>query len=130
MQRARERARRRAARVERAVEEEPVRLEHVEVVVLPVVRARGEIGEKALEVVDVRGVGAELWPHGREYQVDVAQVAEQEGAHLHPLVVGELGGGKDGVALLLGPSLLVLAADEVHHDCLSLQCAHGIGPKT
>ena len=58
-QQARERAGRCAARIECAVHEEPVSRMHVDIMVLAVVLAAGEIGEEVLRVVVVASVGAE-----------------------------------------------------------------------
>ena len=123
MQCARDLAGRRAACIEHAVEKEPISSEHVEVVVLLVVLARVEVGKKAPEVLEVRGVGAKLRQDSREHEVGVAQVAKQEGAHHDPLVVRQLV-GFDRVALGLGPPLFILAADDVHDDHLRLLRRH------
>ena len=67
--------RQRVSRVDRAVQEEPVGREHVEIVVPAVVRATRQVGEEAAGMVEVARIDAELRKHGGVDEVDVAQVA-------------------------------------------------------
>ena len=60
MQRARERRGRSVPQVDRAVQEEPVGREHVEIEVLVVVPAAREVGEEAAGVVVAARIDAEL----------------------------------------------------------------------
>ena len=70
-------------------------------------------------VVVVR-VGAELLAEGDVDQVRIAHVAEEEGAHRDAVLVGELAPAEDRVGLGHGPSLDILAGEDVADDPLRL----------
>ena len=89
MQCPREWAGRRAARVDRAAEKEPICVEHVKIMVLEVVFAAGQIGEEAVGVVAVALFNADLRQQGCIHELDVPQVAVQKGEGSDALLVGE-----------------------------------------
>ena len=89
MQRARQLAGRRAARVDRAAEEEPVGRMHIKIVVLQVVLATRQIGEETLRVVAAARLNADLWQQGGVHYVDVPDVAVHERESSEALRVGE-----------------------------------------
>ena len=82
--------------------------------VLEVVPAARKIGEEALRVVVVACVDADLLVEGGVHEIDVANVAKEEGEGGEALRVVEDGCVEDDVRLLVGPALEVLAADDVH----------------
>ena len=89
MQRARKGRRRRMPQIDLAVEEEPVGREHVKIVVPAVVPATRQVGEEAAGMVEGARIDAELRKHGGVDELDVAQVAVQEGEDGDALLVGE-----------------------------------------
>ena len=76
--------------VDRAVQEEPVGREHIEIEVLVVVLAAREVGQEAARVVVVARFDAELRVQGAVHEAGVPQVAVQEGEDGDALRVGEL----------------------------------------
>ena len=72
-QQARKRAGRCAARIDCAVQVEPVRCQHVEIMVLAVVLAARQIDEEAPRVVVIARVDAKLREHGVVDEVRVPQ---------------------------------------------------------
>ena len=113
VQQAGERAGRCATCVECAADEEPVRLEDVEVVVPLVVLAALQVGEKAQRVVVILGVRADLLAEGGVHEADVADVAVEEGEGGEALGVGEDRFGEDDPRIVLRPPLEEGAADYV-----------------
>ena len=108
-----------------AVEAAPVDVvHHLPVVVALVVLAAREVGEEAARVVMGAGLGAELRPQRHVDQLGVAQVAEEEGAQIEALLVGERASAEQRRALGVGPPFDVLAAHEVENGHLRLLGGH------
>ena len=120
-QQARKLAGRCAARVECAVQVEPVGREDVKIMVLAVVLDARQIDEEALRVAVVAWIGAELREHGVVDEGGVPQVAVEEGEGRDALRVREHRCIQDDLPLVLGPTLDVLAADDVHDALVGVE---------
>ena len=108
------------ARIECAVQVEPVGREDVKIMVLAVVLAARQIDEEAVRVVVVARIGAELRDHGVVHEGGVPHVAVQEGEGGDALLVGEHRSVEDDPQLVLRPPLDVLAVNDVHDALLGV----------
>ena len=119
------RAERGACGMQAAAEEVPVCVvQHVPVVHVVVVPATREVAQPAARVIVSGRLRTELRPNRGVDELDISKVAEQKGTDIEPLLIRELVDAEDRSALLLGPALDVLAADDVQDDLPRLLRRH------